>query len=104
MKIIKISALHDYIRKHPRTRSWIENWVSDVRNSEWNTPHDIKSRYARTSVLRENIIYFDVCGNQHRLEVLVAYKAKKVFVRWIGTHDEYMRRMKADRRHENQGY
>lgn len=101
MNIINVSVLHAYIRKHPRTKSWIENWVSDVQTSDWKSPHDVKSRYVSASIVGDKVIYFNVCGNQHRLEVLVAYNTKKVFVKWIGTHDEYMRRLKVNTRHEH---
>lgn len=95
MKINGISLLYDYIRQYPRTKKWIETWVAEVKASTWSTPQDIKSRYASCSFLASNVVIFNVCGNNFRLEVVVAYKNGLVYVRWIGTHAEYTRRHKA---------
>jgi mRNA interferase HigB len=47
------------------------------------------------SFLANNIVVFNVKGNDYRLEVLVAYKTSVVLVQWIGTHAEYDARNKA---------
>ena len=94
MNLSGLSLLHDYIRQYPRTKHWIENWIADVKAAKWSTPHEIRARYASCSFLADNIVIFNVCGNNFRLEVLVAYKNQLVLIRWIGTHAEYTRRLK----------
>ena len=92
MKINGLALLHEHVKQYPKTKSWIENWIADVRAANWTTPHDIKARYARASILPSNIVIFDVCGNQFRLETIVAYRNQLIVVRWIGTHADYSRR------------
>lgn len=92
MRIIGLSVLHDFSSKHADCRRWIENWVSDVRASQWSTTHDIKSRYASASFLANNIVIFNVRGNNYRLETQVAYRNGVVAIKWIGTHAEYSHR------------
>lgn len=55
----------------------------------WTTPLAIKDRYASASFLRGNVVIFNVRGNNHRLEVHVAFRNGIVTVLWIGTHHEY---------------
>lgn len=94
MKLSGYSLLHDHIRRYPKTKSWIDNWIADTRAATWATPHDIRARYATCSFLADNIVIFNVCGNNYRLEVVVAYRTQLVVVRWIGTHADYTRRQK----------
>lgn len=92
MKVIGREKLHSFCSKHADARQWIEAWLSEVEDSSWATPTDIKRRYAAASILEGNQVIFNVKGNTYRLEATVAYKTGVVVVTWIGTHAEYDRR------------
>lgn len=92
MTLVGREKLYQFIAKHPDTRSWIENWISDAQNANWQNTQDVKNRYSSASFLAERIVIFNVRGNSYRLEVQIAYKTKKVIVKWAGTHAEYSKR------------
>lgn len=92
MRIIGLGKLHDFCASHADCRKWIANWISDTRGNQWNTTHDIRSRYASASFLAENVVVFNVRGNDYRLETQIAFNAGVVMIRWIGTHAEYTHR------------
>ncbi len=94
MTLVGREKLYHFIFKNTDTRNWIENWIADVQNVNWQSPRDIKNRYSNASFLANNIVIFNVKGNSYRLEVQIAYKTKKVIVQWIGTHAEYNKRFK----------
>ncbi|MBI4849790.1 MAG: type II toxin-antitoxin system HigB family toxin [Nitrospirae bacterium] len=94
MTLVGREKLYQFITKHPDTRSWIENWISDVQNANWQNTQDVKDRYSSASFLADRIVIFNVRGNSYRLEVQIAYKTKKVIVKWAGTHAEYSKRFK----------
>lgn len=94
MMLVGREKLFQFITKHPDTRSWIENWISDVQNANWHNTQDVKDRYSSASFLADRIVIFNVKGNSYRLEVQIAYKTKKVIVKWAGTHAEYSKRFK----------
>lgn len=89
MKIAGRTALDVFCAKHVDARRWVENWLADTEEAVWKKPQDVKDRYASVSFLADNIVIFNVKGNDYRLEVTCAYQAGVVFVRWIGTHAEY---------------
>lgn len=89
MTLVGREKLDVFMCKHTDTRSWIENWVSDVVGSNWQNTQDIKNRYSTASFLADNIVFFNVKGNSYRLQIQVAFKTGKVIVKWIGTHAEY---------------
>ena len=93
MHIAGREKLDDFVRKHADARAWIENWIADTGKVRWRTPRDIKNDYASASFLANNVVIFNVKGNQYRLEVLVAYNAGVAMIRWAGTHAQYTKRM-----------
>jgi len=89
MKLIGKNILQEFIEKHADARSQVESWVAEVEEAQWGNPHDLKSRYPSASLLRDQNVVFNICGNRYRLWVIVAYKTLVVLVQNIGTHQEY---------------
>jgi mRNA interferase HigB len=92
MRIIGLNRIHDFCAAHADCRRWLENWISDVKGSRWQTTHDIRLRYASASFLSDNVVIFNVKGNDYRLETQVAFNVGVVAIKWIGTHAAYTRR------------
>jgi len=92
MRIIGLGVLHSFCAEHADCRKWIANWISDVRASTWRTPHAVKERYPTASFLAEQIVIFNVRGNEYRLEARIAFGVGTIAILWIGTHAAYTRR------------
>lgn len=92
MRIAGREKLDEFVRAHADARAWIENWIADTEKARWRTPHDIKNDYASANFLANNVVIFNVKGNRHRLEVLVAYNAGVAMILWVGTHAQYTKR------------
>lgn len=89
MRLIGKDKLRSFMKSHDRTRSQLESWEAEVETAEWKTPLDIKRRYPKASIIGNQQVVFNICGNDYRLWVTVAYKTGIVMVREIGTHKEY---------------
>lgn len=89
MKLLGKKLLDDFQQKHADARSQIESWEAEVKEAEWNTPLDLKRRYPSASLLRNQQVVFNICGNKYRLLALVSYKNRIALVKKIGTHKEY---------------
>lgn len=92
MKVVGRNRLQSFCDKHADARKWVENWLSEVEASSWETSNDIKMQYASASFLAKNTVIFNVKGNDYRMEVTVAYSTGVVSIRWIGTHAAYDKR------------
>ena len=92
MRILGQSKLHEFAAQHADSRKWLTNWISDVRGSRWTNFHDIKRKYPQASILANNVVIFNVRGNNYRLEVQVTFGTQIIAITWIGTHAEYGRR------------
>jgi len=91
MKVVNIKALGNFIQDHAEVRSQVSEWLQEVREAQWSNPDDIKNRFPSASFLANNIVIFNLKGKKYRLAVQVTYKTKIVFVKLIGTHQQYNR-------------
>lgn len=64
-------------------------WYHEAKAAAWSTPEDIKAKYTSASVLKNNRVVFNICGNKYRLVAWINYKYHKLWIRFIGTHREY---------------
>jgi len=94
--LIKSRTAIEYAETHAASRSSFEEWIYKVEHAEsWENPTDIRNTFATASLLGKGSsrVFFDVGGNNHR--VLCEYYFNKqidtvtLFIKWIGTHEEY---------------
>ena len=89
MRVIKRKTLQDFWEKNPLSEQPLKAWFTEAIHSTWNTPDDIKEKYGSADILPDNRVVFNIGGNKYRLIVKINYKAKVVFIRFVGTHSEY---------------
>ena len=89
MKVVGRKQLQQFSDTHADVRSQIESWLCEVEEADWQTPMDIKERYASASFLTDNRVIFNLRGNKYRLDTKISYKSKVVLIKRIGTHAEY---------------
>ena len=89
MKLLGKQILHDFKEQHADARSQIESWEAEVEEAQWSSPADLKQKYPKASLLKDQYVIFNICWNKYRLLVRVSYKTNIVLVRKVGTHKEY---------------
>ncbi len=89
MNLLGKQLLRDFVEKHADARSQLESWEAEVELARWNTPHELKGRYPKASIIKDQQVVFDICGNRYRLLVKVNYKNQIVLIKKVGTHKEY---------------
>ena len=53
------------------------------------TPAEVKADFRNASLLRNSRVVFNIAGNKYRLIVRVNYPYRVVYIRFIGSHEEY---------------
>ena len=74
---------------HASAEGPLKAWFAEAKNSAWDSPAEVKAVFCSADFLRDNRVVFNIGGNNYRLVVKIAYEPKIVFIRFIGTHDEY---------------
>ncbi|NOK58210.1 MAG: type II toxin-antitoxin system HigB family toxin [Chloroflexi bacterium AL-W] len=91
MRIIAKKTLREFWEHYPDAEQALRAWYQDTSNSTWNSPNDIRQTYATTSIIPNNRVVFNICGNHYRFIVAINYNSGIVYIRFIGTHQDYDR-------------
>ena len=91
MRVLSRKSLRQFWDKHPDAREPLQAWYAGVKHANWKRPSDIKATYQTASFISNNRIVFNIKGNKYRIIVVVEYRFGMVFIRFIGTHQEYDR-------------
>jgi mRNA interferase HigB len=91
MHVIKLKTLQEFWLFHPDAKGSLSAWYSEMANSFFTQPSEVKQRYPSASFLTGNRVVFNIKGNHYRLIVKIRYKTGTVFIRFIGTHADYDR-------------
>jgi len=89
MRVISTKHIKDFYEVHAAAEQPLKAWLDEASKANWQTPQDIKNQYASASFVGNNRVVFNIKGNSFRLIVAVAYRFGAVYVKFIGTHDEY---------------
>jgi mRNA interferase HigB len=91
MRVIAKSRLRAFYEEpnYQDSKSALEAWHYEVLKADWSNPNEIKLQYKSASIVRNNKVVFNICGNKYRLIVKINYFAKIVYIKFIGTHKEY---------------
>ena len=92
MRIIAKRTLREFWESSPEygdAQGQLEAWHQRVLRASWKTPHDIKAIHGNASILKNGRVVFNIAGNKYRLITAVDYERQVVFVKFIGTHEQY---------------
>jgi len=89
MNVISRLTLEDFWKSHNQAKKSLMAWYNKATKEVWEIPKDIKDRYPKVSFLYNNVVIFNIKGNDYRLTVKVNYKRKLVFICHVGTHSDY---------------
>ena len=89
MKLLGRQRIVDFINKHPDCKKAIEAFVFEIESSCWSSPHDIKAHYPKASIIGNQNVVFNICGNKYRVWVKMIFINDVALVMNIGTHQEY---------------
>ena len=64
-------------------------WYRHVLASNWATPAQVKRDIGSASILRDGRVVFNIAGNKYRIVVWINYPYRVVYIRFIGTHEQY---------------
>lgn len=92
MQVVARATLRDFWEKHPQAEIPLKAWFAVASHSSWTTPTDIKRVFGgNVDFVGDSRAIFDIGGNKYRLIVHVAYRHKRILIKFVGTHAEYDR-------------
>lgn len=89
MRVIAKKTIREFWSKYADAEQQLKTWHKEASKAKWISPQDLKRNYPKSSILKGNRVVFNICGNKYRLVVKINYPRQWVFIRFIGTHDDY---------------
>ncbi len=91
MRVLGKPRLRTFYERHADAKQDALAWLAEAESAEWRTPHDIKQRYPKASIIGNGKVVFNLRGNRYRLAVTVTYQSQTIVITHVGTHAEYDR-------------
>ena len=91
MKVFNTPQIEKAYKKYTDAIGPLQNWYQEVEEADWETPAKLKERYPNASIIRGDLVVFNIKGNRYRLVARINFRRRLVFVKFFGTHREYDR-------------
>ena len=91
MRVISFAVIRNFIERHADARIPMGEWYKKTRKADWNNLSDIKKTFNTADYVGNDRYVFDIKGNNYRIVAVVIFIKKKVFMRFVGMHEEYNR-------------
>lgn len=89
MRVVAKRTLREFWERYPDAGDALKAWYAEAEAASWQNPAEIKTQYRSASIVGDNRVVFNICGNKYRLVVKISYKNGVVLIRFVGTHKEY---------------
>lgn len=92
MRIIALKTLRAFWEgnaHHEDAKDPTLAWYRHAEKADWATPADLKADFGNASILKNGRVVFNIAGNKYRLIVRINYDYRVVYIRFIGTHQQY---------------
>ena len=89
MRIIAKKTIIDFYTKHAEAKISLEDWYNKAMIAEWSCYADIKRDFNSVDAVGNGRFVFNIKGNHFRLVVHILFVPKIIYIRFLGTHEEY---------------
>jgi mRNA interferase HigB len=91
MRIVYLERLSEFGKKHADSRKSLATWQDVTEKTSWKNKQDVLNDFPNAKMIKNNRARFEIKHNTYRLIVFISYEGQTVFIRFIGTHNEYDR-------------
>ena len=89
MRIVTYKRIKEFIKQHADSENPLNYWYHSVSSKKWKDLNEIKQGFNSVDYVDNYRYVFNIKGNDYRLVAIISFNAKKVYIRFIGTHSEY---------------
>ncbi|MBR1633251.1 MAG: type II toxin-antitoxin system HigB family toxin [Bacteroidales bacterium] len=93
MRIVSHRKLREFYETPGRedSKAALERWYEIAEEAEWDNYADMKHDFGSVDSVGNQHYVFNIKGNKYRLVVVVKFIMGNIFIRFVGTHEEYDR-------------
>jgi mRNA interferase HigB len=88
MHIITRRRLNEFAKKHPESKSALQNWYQNAKGKDFSSFAEIRKIFGSADQVGK-LTVFNIGGNKFRLIAAIHYNRKIIYIRAVLTHVEY---------------
>ena len=73
MKVVPVKTLKEFSIRHPQSGRAIALIINDLKKEFFENVNRLKDHFPYISVLKDNRVVFNICGNKYRLICLLPF-------------------------------
>jgi mRNA interferase HigB len=89
MIIISKTIINSFSKMHTAAQTPLEDWYEQTKNADWRNFNEMRNTFNSVDAVGNDRYVFNIKGNSYRLIALIIFKARTIFILFIGTHNEY---------------
>lgn len=89
MRIVTYKRIIEFSKKHLDSEISLNVWYYAVKAQNWDNINELRQTFNNVDYVGNHRFVFNIKGNNYRLIAIISFEAKKVYIRFIGTHSEY---------------
>lgn len=91
MRVISFAAIRDFVAVHADANEPLKEWYKAVTKAYWRNFADMRRTFNSVDYVGNDRYVFNIKGNGYRIVAIVLFINQKVYIRFVGTHEEYDR-------------
>ena len=89
MIIISKKTIVDFYTAHNESRVALCDWYRKTLKAQWNNFAQLNNTFRTADYVGNTRVVFNISGGHFRIVAIVLFQVKRVFIRFIGTHNDY---------------
>ena len=78
--------MQEFSEKHADAENSLNFWYHTVTAKEWDNLNELRQDFNSVDYVGNHRFVFNIKGNDYRLVAIISFNAKKVYIRFIGSH------------------
>ena len=89
MIIISSKIIRAFINDYPEAATGLNRWYFLMESGDFSDFSKLKQRFNGCDSVGNDRFVFNISGNRYRLIAMVHFSKRTVYIRFIGTHQQY---------------
>jgi len=89
MRVVTFKKIKEFSEKYTDSITALKEWYFKTSKAKWKNLKDLKMNFGSADYIGNNRFVFNIKGNNYRLVAIIIFASQKVYIRFIGTHEEY---------------
>jgi len=89
MRVIAHRTIVAFGKKHANAKTALDSWYKTTKSAKWKSFQDMKNSFNSADYVGNQRYVFNIKGDDYRLVGKILFVQQIIYIRFIGTHQEY---------------